>query len=324
MPHGHTRLAPEPDFSAYNHLIYEVALFLRSRPQLSGDQAFDLGDAIHNVPAFLIRHGAWDDATFRRLYLEPYDRKWAKSDGDFSLIRALDAGFAHSRGGPSVQQAPPMHASVPVGELLPSREPLGAGPAADRPHVTWSGQPPLDTVSNPAKPATLVGIALAAVGVGGVLGALTNAVNGAVSPAYFRNILRWHHVEDVWRAAVAQGIFEGLIYGVIFSTVFTLVVGLVSRARTTFGFAFKHLLLAGGIALGAWSLGGVVAMGLAALSPDFYRSTFIGVPSDFGEMLKYAWVGGSIWGVLFGAVLSVVIASITAAAEWRRRARPTV
>lgn len=91
------QLAPEPDFSAYNYLIYEVALFLRSRPQLSGDQLFDLGDAIHNVPEFLIRHGACDDAGFRRLYLEPYDRKWAKSDRDFSLIRALEEGFARAR-----------------------------------------------------------------------------------------------------------------------------------------------------------------------------------------------------------------------------------
>ena len=181
----------------------------------------------------------------------------------------------------------------------------------------------MDTASNPAKPATLVGIALAAIGAGAVLGALTNAVNGAVSPAYFRNILSWHHVEDIWRAAIAQGIFEGLIYGVIFSTVFTLVVGLVSKARAPFGFALKHLAFAGGIALLAWCLGGLAAMGLAILSPDFYRSTFIGVPSELGEMLKYAWVGGSIWGVLFGAVLSVVIASIMAAADWRRRNRPT-
>ncbi len=181
----------------------------------------------------------------------------------------------------------------------------------------------MDTASNPAKPATLFGIALATIGAGAVLGAATNAVNGAVSPTYFRNILRWHHVEDVWRAAIAQGILEGLIYGVIFSIVFTLVVGLVSKARATFGFAFKHLLLAGGVALASWCMGGLLAMGLASLSPDFYRSTFIGVPSDFGEMLKYAWVGGSIWGVLFGAVLSVVIASVVAAADWRRRNRPT-
>ena len=180
----------------------------------------------------------------------------------------------------------------------------------------------MDTTSTPAKPAALVGIALAAIGSAAILGAVTNAVNGAVSPTYFRNILRWHHVENVWRAAVAQGIFEGLIYGVIFSVFFTLVIGLVSKARATFAFALKYLAFAGLVALSGWCLGGVIAMGLATLSPDFYRSTFIGVPPEFAEMLKYAWVGGSIWGVLFGAALSVVITSVTAAADWRRRNAP--
>ena len=118
---------------------------------------------------------------------------------------------------------------------------------------------------------------------------------------------------------MAQGIFEGLIYGAIFSIVFTLVIGVASKARVTYWFALKHLMLAGGIALLGWCLGGVLAMGLAVLSPEFYRSTFIGVPAELGEMLKYAWVGGSIWGVMFGGVLAAVIASIIAATNWRRR-----
>lgn len=170
-----------------------------------------------------------------------------------------------------------------------------------------------------ARPVALFGIALAATAAGGLLGAATNAINGAVSPIYFVNILRWEHVEDVGRAAVAQGIFEGLIYGAIFAVIFTLVVGTVSKARATFGFGLRHLATAGVVALSSWCLGGVLAIGLAALCADFYRSTFIGVPSEFGAMLKYAWVGGSIWGVLFGAVLAVVIACVMAATDWRRR-----
>jgi len=173
-----------------------------------------------------------------------------------------------------------------------------------------------------ARPGALFGIALATIGAGGLMGAATNAINGAVSPIYFVNILRWQYVENVWRAAVAQGIFEGLIYGAIFAIIFTLVVGSVSKARATFGFALKHLATAGVVALLSWCAGGLLAMGLATLSPDFYRSTFIGVPNEFVAMLKYAWVGGSIWGVLFGAVLSVVIASVMAAADWRRRNGP--
>jgi len=171
-----------------------------------------------------------------------------------------------------------------------------------------------------AKPGTLVGIALVVIAAGGVMGAATNAVNGAVSPTYFRAVMGWLRVENVWRAAVAQGIFEGLLYGVVFAGVFTLALGAASRGRPSFAFALRHLALAGAIALGGWCIGGALAMGLAALSPEFYRSAFIGVPSETGEMLKFAWVGGSIWGVLLGAVLAAVIASITAATEWRRRA----
>ncbi len=177
----------------------------------------------------------------------------------------------------------------------------------------------MEQAVSPPRPAALFGIALATIFVGGVLGAATNAINGAVSPTYFVNILRWAYVEDVWRAAVAQGIFEGLIYGAIFSIVFTIVVGSVSKARAPFAFALKPLATASAVALLCWCAGGLLAMGLATLSPDFYRSTFIGVPSEFGAMLKYAWVGGSIWGVIFGAVLSVVIASTMAACDWRRQ-----
>jgi hypothetical protein len=179
------------------------------------------------------------------------------------------------------------------------------------------------TSSTSPRPGTLFGVAVTVVLAGAGLGALTNAINGLVSPTYFRTIMGWQDVENIRRAAIAQGIFEGLIYGVLFSFVFTLVVGIVSKARATFGFALKHMLIAGGIALAAWCMGGVLAMGLATLSPEFYRNAFRGVPTDFGEMLKYAWVGGSIWGVMFGAVLSLTIASITVMVDWlwQRRVR---
>ncbi len=118
---------------------------------------------------------------------------------------------------------------------------------------------------------------------------------------------------------MAQGIFEGLIYGAILSVVFTLVIGVVSRGAVTFKFALKHLAPAASIALAAWCLGGLIAMGLAALSPDFFHHAFRGVPHQPGEMLKYAWVGGSIWGILFGAAISVIIVSVIASNRWRRR-----
>lgn len=162
-------------------------------------------------------------------------------------------------------------------------------------------------------------MALACIGSGALIGAVTNAVNGAVSPTYFRTILGWHDVENIGRAAIAQGLFEGLIYGAIFALLFTAVVGTVSRVKATFGFALRPLLLAVVISLIAWCLGGIAAIGLASLSPEFYRNTFLGVPRESAEMLKYAWVGGSIWGVMLGGPLSLVIVPIVAASSWRRQ-----
>jgi hypothetical protein len=162
-------------------------------------------------------------------------------------------------------------------------------------------------------------IALVFTGVllGAILGALTNSVNGWVSPTYFRNIMRWHEVTDIWRASIAQGILEGLMFGLAFSVIFVAVVGIVSRAHCPYRTAAAYLV---GIALFAvvcWVFGGIIAMELATLSPEFYRHAFRGVPEDFPEMLRYAWVGGSIWGSQFGGFASVIVGSVLFRAKWR-------
>ena len=61
------------------------------------------------------------------------------------------------------------------------------------------------------------------------------------------------------------------------------------------------------------------AIGMATLSPEFYRRTFIGVPEEFGPMIRYAWVGGSIWGAEFGGLISVVVGLVVMRANWRRQ-----
>jgi hypothetical protein len=168
-----------------------------------------------------------------------------------------------------------------------------------------------------ARPLTLFAIAVTGVFASAGLGAVTNAVNGRVSPLYFVNILGLRGVEDVWRASIAQGIFEGMCFGIFFSLVFTTGAGLITRAACGYAFALHHLL---GIVAGAlicWAIGGVVAMGLATLSPEFYRRAFIGVPQEFGPMLAYAWVGGSIWGLELGGLVSVVLGLIVMRANWR-------
>lgn len=166
-------------------------------------------------------------------------------------------------------------------------------------------------------------LAIAAIAVCGVLasaflGGTTNAVNGAVSPLYFVTILGWDGVQDVWRASIAQGIFEGLLFGILFSLLFTVATGIITGASCSFGFAFKHLL---GILVGVylcWALGGLTAIGLASLSTEFYRHAFIGVPREFGPMLRYAWVGGSIWGAELGGIVSVIVGLVILRANWRR------
>jgi hypothetical protein len=156
----------------------------------------------------------------------------------------------------------------------------------------------------------------------GFLGATTNAINGLVSETYFVKILHWHHVADVWRASIAQGIFEGLLFGVLCSLVFTVATGLITSVSCSFEFAFKHLL---GVLAGAylcWALGGVAALGLATVSPEFYSRTFTGVPSEFGAMLRYAWVGGSIWGAELGGVVPLAVGLVVLRANWQRHVQP--
>jgi hypothetical protein len=138
-----------------------------------------------------------------------------------------------------------------------------------------------------------------------------------VSPAYFVTILGWQRVEDVWRASIAQGAFEGLLFGIPFSLLFAVGTGIITSASCSISFALKHLLGILGGAYFCWTFGGLAAMGLATLSPEFYRQAFFGVPEEFGPMLRYAWVGGSIWGAEFGGFASVVVGLVILRANWR-------
>lgn len=173
----------------------------------------------------------------------------------------------------------------------------------------------------PHRPLALVGLAVTGIITGAVLGSLTNSINGWISPLYFRTVLRWHDVENVWRASIAEGIFEGLLFGFFLGMVFTIVVGCVSKARCSYGFGVMVLMFVAVAALVCWAVGGLLGMGLAALSPEFYRHAFRGVPQDFREMLRYAWVGGSIWGLEFGGFALTVLGSFLFYARWQRRTK---
>jgi hypothetical protein len=158
---------------------------------------------------------------------------------------------------------------------------------------------------------------ITAVFTGATLGATTNIVNGNVSPEYFRTIMGWQEVANVPRAAIAQGIVEGLFIGLVLATVFSSVVGFISHARCTYSFGVRFL---GGIVAGAmfcWIIGGMIALGLAVLSPEFFQHAFRGSALTGSDLLKYAWVGGSIDGLELGGAACVVIGCVLFRARWR-------
>jgi hypothetical protein len=168
-----------------------------------------------------------------------------------------------------------------------------------------------------SRPGALVGLAVTGVGLGGALGALTNTINGWVSPVYFRKIMGWEDVVDVWRASIAQGIFEGLLFGLAFAMIFVTVVGIVTRARSPYRLAARYLAVVSAAALACWAVGGAMGMGLAALSPEFFQHSVRGVPKEFAEMIRFAWVGGSMGGIELGGLASIVVASVLFRARWQ-------
>ena len=80
------------------------------------------------------------------------------------------------------------------------------------------------------KPLNLVVLAVSLIGIGGLIGATTNLINGNVSEEYFRQIMGWEF-SGIWKAAVLQGIFEGLIYGLVFSCIFTIGFATITKMK---------------------------------------------------------------------------------------------
>jgi hypothetical protein len=90
-------LAPEPFLSGCIKMMASVALYCRNHSDgFSREQAFDLGDALHNIDETLLEYGAsFDEESFRRIFLRAYDEKWAHLG--LSLEQKLDEGIAEAR-----------------------------------------------------------------------------------------------------------------------------------------------------------------------------------------------------------------------------------
>jgi hypothetical protein len=136
-----------------------------------------------------------------------------------------------------------------------------------------------------------------------------NALNGALSPAYFQRVLHWEF-EGIGTAAILQGVLEGTLYAALAA----LVLGWSwMRAGGERSCAQPGRLVLPGVV--AWWAGGAVVGGglgcaLAALSPEYFIATFPPADGLTGSALvAFAWVGGSIQGALAGAALGALAAT---------------
>lgn len=165
---------------------------------------------------------------------------------------------------------------------------------------------------------TIIIVALTAILLGGLIGAITNMINGAVSPYYFKAIMGWEF-DGIWIASIAQGIFEGLLYGVVFSIIFTTAFGIITKGQAPYKFALQQLIKITVIVFSCWTIGGLIAILLATLSPDFYKSHFLYIPTDRFEKIKYAWVGGSISGGIIGGLISTILGVVIIKNSWTQK-----
>lgn len=169
-----------------------------------------------------------------------------------------------------------------------------------------------------ARPIAHVFIAFATLVAAMAIGAGSNAINGLVSREYFMAVMGWPAYSRIWLFSVEQGILEGFVCGLIFSVIFTSTIAMVSRGRCTLSTGLKYLLFIMLIDCSFWLIGGTLGVCLAKSSPGFFQQTFIGVPNQPSGMLRYAWVGGSIWGAEPGGLLALTIGLIVFKVKWKR------
>lgn len=157
------------------------------------------------------------------------------------------------------------------------------------------------------KTITLILTIISCLLLGAFIGGSTNAINGIVSPTYFINTLGWEAHNNIRVMSIFQGVFEGLLYGFIFAIVYATVASFKIVGSVKNIILFKFFISLGATILVFWAVGGIIAILLAYFGPEFYQSTFVAAPKETEAMLRYAWVGGSIWGGLLGGLLSLVV-----------------
>jgi len=151
------------------------------------------------------------------------------------------------------------------------------------------------------------------------IGAATNFVNGTVSEDYFRVVLFGPYAPNVRMLAVGQGMLEGGALGLFFGFVFALSSAASTGLRARLRFSSAILFTAVGIVLACWVIGGILGMSLAAAATDFFvRIFYRQTPSSFATLLRFAWVGGTIWGAYAGTALATVFGCVLMHLRWKK------
>jgi hypothetical protein len=178
------------------------------------------------------------------------------------------------------------------------------------------GDPAADAAREPARWATPVVVCVVASLAGALFGAATNVINGRVSADYFAIVMSWDGQTAAVRAIV-QGLFEGWAAGLLLGFFFCVVIAASTRLRCPPPLALRTLAIAPATAAAGWVIGGAIGVTLALLWPQLWGFFFVGVPPRV-NLPRFAWVGGSIWGAYAGAVIGLVIASVTLHRRWQR------
>jgi hypothetical protein len=154
---------------------------------------------------------------------------------------------------------------------------------------------------------------------GVAVGAFTNAVNVQVSEQYFSSTMGW--TSDVVPLTVRQGMLEGGALGLFFGFVFSIAGAASSRLHAPLGMLLRVTWDAVSIVLICWIVGGPIGVALAAAMPDFFTSTFTQAPSEHRALLRFAWVGGTIWGAYGGTAIAALAGCVLFHLRWRRTIR---
>ena len=146
---------------------------------------------------------------------------------------------------------------------------------------------------------------------GALLGAMTNTVNGAVSPDFFRDVMGGHWLSDadVWLASIRQGLFEGAARGTEYAILFVVLTCVFSARRCYLGAAARCALLALILALSFWVAGGATGMAYTQWFPKHCSPRYFGWHTSTESLLRYAWARGAYWGIIYGGLPAVVITS---------------